>query len=190
MNAKIRANVSGPLVGTKTGHGLIGPNHKEMMSGLHNPAWWTHLRLATPYYPDGQFLVRLLKTGGEVAFTNGTCVWTQTAGRNHYLPWAIPATLADEMGLYFEITCLETDLPTFVTRIIGFHEMPHLSPYDHYLFVDGSGHIIMGWGGQFRVWPEPAWGEAHKIVTPLNYSDSVSREYYPTGWLDRIDLSH
>ena len=187
MNAIIRKTVHGPIVGNKTVYGIMSSGHTEKMDGLHNPAWWTHLKLISPYYTDGQFLVRLLKEDGEVAF-NKYCTWTQNSGQIHYLPWAIPAKLADAMGLHLEITCLETDVPTFVTRIIGFHEMPHLSPYDRYLFVDGSGHIVLAWEGQFRVWPEPAFGERHRIVTPLAYGDSTSVHYYPMGWLERLDL--
>ena len=186
MNAMIRTNVA--IAGHKSGHGMMEPNHKEMMTGLHNPAWWTYLRLSSGYMPDAQFRVRFLKADGAPAFTNGSCTWTQVSGQTHYLPWAIPATLADEMGLHFEITCLETDIATFVTRVIGFHEMPHLSPYDRYLFVDGSGHIVMAWGGQFREWPEPVWGQRHRLVTPLAYGDPRSRHYYPMGWLERVDL--
>jgi hypothetical protein len=188
MNALIRKNAPATTPGTKTHHGLIQPNHKESMSSLHNPAWWTYVKLTSAYHVEDQFLVRLLKTGGDFAFDNKSCIWTQNSGKIHHLPWAIPAKLADAMGLYLEITCLETDLPTFVSRVIGFHEMPHMSPYDRYLFVDGSGHIKMAWAGQFRVWPEPAWGESHRIVTPLAYGDPTSSHYYPTGWLERIDL--
>ena len=187
MNALIRKNAPSTMPGTMTHHGLINPGHKEIMAGLHNPAWWTHVRLISPI-AEAQFFVRLLKRDGEIAFTNKPCVWTQNSGQTRYLPWAIPAKLADAMGLYLDITCLESDVATFVTRVIGFHEMPHLSPYDRYLFVDGSGHIVMAWEGQFQVWPEPAWGEPHRIVMPLAYADPASSYYYPTGWLDRIDL--
>jgi len=187
MNALIRKNAPATMPGTKTGYGMISPGHKEPLSSLHNPAWWTYLKLVSPY-TESQYMVRLLKADGDVAFTNKSCVWTQNAGQIHYLPWAIPAKLADAMGLYVEITCLETDLPTFVTRILGFHEMPHLSPHDRYLFVDGAGHMVLAYEGHFQVWPEPVWGEAHRIVTPLAYGDPTSAHYYPTCWLDRVDL--
>ena len=188
MNELIRTNAKATTPGTKTLYGVISANHKETLDSLHNPAWWSYLRLVSPYYPEGQFRVKFLKSDGLPVFDNGSCEWTQAAGQTRHLPWAIPATMADTLGIYCEITCLETDAPTFVTRILGFHEMPQLSPYDHYLFVDGSGHIKMAWAGQFRIWPEPAWGERHRVVTPLAYGDPASRHYYPMGWLERLDL--
>lgn len=188
MNELIRMNAKATMPGTMTHHGYIKLGHKERMTGLHNPAWWSYIRLASLQFPDGQFRIRLLKSDGLPAFDNGSCEWTQAAGQTRYLPWAIPATMADTLGIYCEITCLETDAPTFVTRILGFHEMPHLSPYDRYLFVDETGHIKMAWAGQFRIWPEPAWGERHCVVTPLVHGDPASRHYYPTGWLERIEF--
>ena len=187
MNALIRRNAPATTPGTKTSYGMISPGHKEPMSSLHNPAWWTYLKLVSPY-TESQYMVRLLKADGSIAFTNKSCVWTQNDGQTRYLPWAIPAKLADAMGLYLEITCLETDIATFVTRVIGFHEMPHLSPYDRYLFVDGAGHMVLAWDGMSKQQPDPVWGEPHQIVTPLAYSDPTSARYYPTCWLDRVDL--
>jgi len=182
----IRYSAPSTTPGTKTLHGVISAGHKETLDSLHNPAWWSYLRLVSPYYPAGQFRVRFLKSDGLPVFDNGSCEWIQASGQTHHLPWAIPATMADTLGIYCDITCLDTAEPTFVTRILGFHEMPHLSPYDRYLFVNEHGNIMMAWEGQFRIWPEPAWGERHRVVSPLAEPDLPFSDYYPICWLDIV----
>lgn len=188
MNAKIRSTVSGPHFGTKTVHEEIRPKYKLTMNGLHNPAWWSCLRLISQDHPHGQFRVRLLKSDGMPVFDNGRCEWIQNAAPWYYLPWAIPATMADSMGIYFEITSLDTTEPTFVVLTIGFHEMPQLSPYDRYLFVLGDGSIQMAWDGHTRSFPEPAWGERHLVITHIANNESDTVDYYPMDWQNKVPV--
>jgi hypothetical protein len=164
----------------ETGHKTLNQQHagtyRETLVGLHEPAWWTGLRLATPAnQPPMQFRVRLLKLHDEPAFKMAAdvCTWTQASGEWVQFPWAIPAMMANIMGLQLEITPL--DMPAagaWINTRIAFHEVPDILSYERLLFFNENGKVQHFWDGRQHVWgnpqegAEPRWQTIHTPVPP------------------------
>jgi len=157
--------------GTKTLNTSFSGVTHETLVGLHNPAWWSGIRIATD--PQRRFRIRLIKSDDSPAFdcAQNECEWEQAANVWTHLPWAIPAAMATAMDLMVEITSNDPT-PTFVSVKLCFHELTRLSIRDRYLFMNRDGRIIQQWNGSQRSWGSPVSGEPptwrtiHRLVPP------------------------
>lgn len=183
-----------PQTGTKTLHSMIRTNHKESLVGLHNPAWWTGVRLtvAGADLVDSQFRVRLLTESGLPAFgmVPQACQWVQSNRQWHPFPWPIPAAAATEIELVAEITFLDSDQPVFASIVFSFHEMTQMAVRDRYLFITEEGVVVQQWNGRRHSWgcplsgSPPEWRTIHSVVPPMTM---ILDEY---GWDDDVFCIH
>lgn len=181
--------------GTKTLNTSFTGATYEALTGLHNPAWWSGIRIAVE--PPRQFRVRLLKADGSPAFDCGQneCEWTQASNVWTRLPWAIPAEMATKMDLMVEVTAAD-QTPTFVSIKLSFHEMTLLPPRDRYLFMNKEGHIIHQWNGSQRSWgspvsgDSPTWRTIHRLVPPQQLLEGWddSKVFCVHEWDERVSF--
>ena len=137
---------------------------RETLVGLHEPAWWTGVRIGGA----GQFRVRLLKIHDQPAFPDAPeeCSWIQTGSSWRPFPWAIPAAMASHMGMTIEVEAVQSN-PEPVSMRIAFHEMRSMPTRDRYLFVRDDGAIAHMWNGRQRTWgcptegDQPLWNSLH-----------------------------
>lgn len=161
---------------------------RETLLGLHEPAWWTGVRLSG----SGQFRVRLQKAGGGPAFPEAAdeCYWVQSGGTWHPFPWVIPAAMATHMQMTVEVEPLDPLVDSTVVMHVAFHELPQLQPRDRYLFVHRDGLSIQVWNGRQRTWgcptegDEPVWNTLHLLVPP------AARLLSNPHWIDRVFCIH
>jgi len=173
---------------------MIRTNHKESLVGLHNPAWWTGVRLTVsePEYKEAQFRVRLLTEDGLPAFgvAPQACEWTQLNRQWCAFPWPIPAAAATDIELVAEITFLDSDQPVFASIVFSFHEMKLMAVRDRYLFITEKGNIVQQWNGRRHSWGSPLsgappeWRTTHSVVPPM----SMILDTY--GWEDDVFCIH
>jgi len=171
-----------PSVGYKQHPKLYRGPVQESLEDLHDPAWWTGFRIATPSpsaSPSASLTVRLLRQDGAPLYED---IPTQVGSWTPF-PWAIPAKMATAMGLYLDIPGLPHSQPYSVR--IAFQEMKQLSVKDRYLFVE-NGAIHHMWDGRRKVWNtrtgtssckgtdcrirlgEPMWRTFHILVPPMS----------------------
>lgn len=157
---------------------------RESLVGLHEPAWWTGVRIAS-LDANQEFRVELLKLHDEFAI--GT--WTQRAGVWTAFPWAIPAKMASLMGLMLRITPLGTNMttPQYAVRT-AFAELSTMPVDERYLFFDETGVVQFYWNGRRQAWgsrsqgAEPQWRSIHMLVPPSSMLE---------GWNDnRVFCMH
>jgi len=149
-----------------------GPTLTESLADLHEPAWWSGVRVAT-VVPAG-FQVRLLKGDGSPVFDLAAeaCTWVQNTHSWVQFPWAIPAAMGKALDMKLEVTILEESFP-FMEVITCFHELPQMPPRDSYLFTNTSGSLLQVWNGVKKKdgTPDrglsPAWRTIHRIVPPM-----------------------
>lgn len=166
----------------ETGHKTLNEQHagayRETLVGLHEPAWWTGVRLTTPNHPQLRFRVRLLKLHDEPAFrlAADACTWTQQSGEWVKFPWAFPAMMANMMGLQLEITPLDApEGGVWINTRIAFHEIPDIRAHEPLLFVSANGRVQHYWNGRQHVWgnldegAEPRWQTIHIPVPPSSH---------------------
>ena len=171
-----------PTVGYKQQPKLYRGPLQESLEDLHDPAWWTGFRIASPSISGSVHLtVRLLRQDGSPAFPFYEEIPTQV-GRWTPFPWAIPAKMATVMGLYLDIPGLADSQPYSLR--IAFQEMAQLSVQDRYLFVE-NGEIHHMWDGRRKVWNgrnirmesgmdcrirlgEPIWRTFHILVPSMS----------------------
>ena len=179
-----------PSVGYKQYPKLYRGPVQESLGDLHEPAWWTGFRIATPAPSISSpgpgpgpvhMTVRLLRQDGSPAFPFYEEIPTQVGCWTPF-PWAIPAKMATIMGLYLDITGLPDSQPYSVR--IAFQEMKQLSVQDRYLFVE-NGEVHHMWDGRrkvcngrnIRMEPgmdcrirlgEPMWRTFHILVPPMS----------------------
>jgi hypothetical protein len=127
---------------------------------LHKGAWWTGVLVTPSAVPDQQVDVVLRRRGGAVAFdvAEDKCKWTQKGGDWTTLPWPIPATMADEMGLYLDISLRGSPGSLYTSMKASFYELRGLAPNDRYLFVEDDGVAVHYWDDRRRVWGNPVTG--------------------------------
>ena len=179
-----------PTVGTKTLHPQYNKRIvEEKLSDLHEPAWWSGVRVAvatpTRTLENVHVHVRLMKSDRTPAIDLGSCDWVQVTNTWTKFPWAIPAAMATTLDLRLEVMIVEDENveavnePLYITVKTCFHEMPHMLPRDNYLFVNDEGHILQFWNGRQHVdgvppcgdhpgrGDHPVWRTIHRVVAPL-----------------------
>ena len=170
----------GPQTGTKTLHGT-GPVLTERLHDLHDPAWWSGVRVAT-VEPMG-FQIRLLKGDGSTVFdlAADACTWVQNTGSWVQFPWPIPAAMGKALDMKLEVTTIDGS-NTFMSVVTCFHELPLMPLRDRYLFVNADGRILQVWnGGKLldgtpdRGLP-PVWRTIHHVVPPTRLLSDWSDE--------------
>jgi len=160
-------------IGTKTVFSVVKMPHMESLSGLHNPAWWTGIRIAGL---DSSYRVRLVTSNNVLFFELPVSEWTQGDREWVYFPWAIPAMMATTMGLFVEVRALDPS-PRPLTIVLGFHELPLLPVHDRYIFVTNDGAALAHWDGvshrfgckNIHIGYEPAYCCLHRVVPPTPY---------------------
>ena len=165
------------------------------MDGLHDPAWWTGLRIAILSKSE-TFDVSLKKRDGSLAFPNG-CRWIQESNEWIVFPWPIPAKMATEMGVYVEIQTLHpTEVEQSLTVRIMFQELSRMSVFDKYLFVDKDKPLHY-WNGRRKAWgneeegAEPIWRTLHTVVPKMEQLISDSWDDTPFcihSWDEKLHI--
>jgi len=116
----------------------------EALDDLHEPAWWTGVKLVTAATEGvAIFSVRLVDRDGR-PFFDSRCVWDQPAGEWAPFPWPISATLATARGLQLRVSRIDSDQPLFLSARTCFHEMTKMDPTDSYVYVDEEGALVYG----------------------------------------------
>lgn len=144
-----------------------GPVIKESIHDLHEPAWWTGVRVSTPRPTDLEATV-VLASLDNPSFE--PMKWTQRFGELCPFPYPIPAKMAAALKLYVTVTCEQHAGPSIIC--LPFHEMPHLKSRDNYVFVNTDGSLVMAWDG--NKWcksgmdHQPKWRTIHIVVPRLS----------------------
>jgi len=179
--------------GTKTMHGT-GPVLIEKLNDLHEPAWWSGVRVVTAE-PMG-FRIRLLKGDGSPVFdlAEEACTWVQNSGSWVQFPWAIPAAMGKAIDMKLEVSALKgSGLFTAVTCC--FHELPNLKLRDRYLFMNAEGGFLHVWNG-FKKEDgapgrglQPVWRTIHGVIPPTQMlTDWNNSDFCIHEWSDKVEL--
>ena len=186
-----------PQTGTKTKHeNTTDSIIVESLADLHEPAWWSGVRVAVHNHENG-VQVRLLKGDGTPVFDSepDTCDWFQNTDTWVKFPWPIPAAMARTLDIKLEVTVLEpaAGAEPFVALTTCFHEMPHMPTRDHYLFVNGDGRPVHVWNGVKRLdgtphlRVEPEWRKIHWVVPPSAYLFSwETKAFCIHAWTEHV----
>ena len=156
-----------PMIGYKQQPMVYKGPSRESLDDLHDPAWFTGFRIASPTY-KGTISIRLLKRDGTLAFSLYQDIQA-IVGTWTPFPWPIPAKMASTMGLYVDIPGLDTHI---YSLRIAFQEMPQLSVHERYLFVENN-EVHHCWNGRRKAWgnrvegAEPVWRTLHTIVPTM-----------------------
>jgi len=199
--------IGDPTIGTKTLHPIKSRIVAEDLSDLHEPAWWSGVRvsIATPsqVLDDAVFHVRLTKRDCTPAIDMAPCEWFQTAREWHMFPWLIPAAMGKELNLRLEVALVEDAEISAINEnlYIGlttcFHEMPYMPPRDSYLFVNDEGKILQMWNGRQRVdgvpsfgnhLPRgdlPVWRKNHRVIQP-SWKWDANKLFCISDWDDIV----
>lgn len=186
--------VAGPHVGFKTIHKEI-TNLPEFidLSDLHEGAWWTGFNMLAQDTAPGMFNIELkTKDGRSVEqWKQGLSIWNP-------LPWPIPTSMAQTLGLQLHVTPMYS-LPfsSWAKFEVCFHEVNEIPVYDPLLFVTSTNKPEMHWnsalrGGGFSDASLPLYiGAPHRLVYPMKYILNVNPEYIdrraiPTGWMESV----
>jgi hypothetical protein len=151
----------------------VSEEYTFSLQRLHEGAWWTGFQISS--IDIQRVAVVLRRSGGSIAFDTAEdqCKWIQECNVWSHFPWPIPATMADEMGLYLEISLIEESGPSYLSMKAVFHELDGLDIDEHYLFIAGDGVLVHHWDGVRHVWGNPvagfspAWNTAHTVVPTL-----------------------
>jgi hypothetical protein len=141
--------------------------HSEELDSLHEPAWWTGVRVYTPGDPR-VCSMRLVREGGSLgpAFE-----WTQPTGVWTAFPWPIAAHIGKAMGLRLELRFTEEEAIPVSLRVC-FHEMPDMPNDIPYLFFDTNGFSVAAWNPSqkefvLRGSEGAAWNSIHYLVPKM-----------------------
>lgn len=133
----------------------------ETLVGLHEPAWWTGIRVSAPRDDGFEGPVRISINLNHMS-------WTQPIGELGPFPFPIPARLATEQKLDVAITIDDYVGP--IAICISFQEMTGLPVRDKYVFARPDGSLVMTWDGATRslstpdVGVDPIWRTIHYVV--------------------------
>ena len=137
----------------------------EALDDLHEPAWWTGVKLMTgAAEADAIFSVRLFDRDGRPFFAS-RCVWDQPAEEWIPFPWPISAPLAAVRGLQLRVSRIDCDQPLFMSIRTCFHEMTEMDPTDSYAYVDETGapiYLSSGSNGLEGFVPVPPMATLHQ----------------------------
>lgn len=137
----------------------------EALDDLHEPAWWTGVKLVTAATEGiAIFSVRLVDRDGR-PFFDSRCVWDQPAGEWGPFPWPISAPLATARGLQLRVSRIDCDQPLFMSARTCFHEMTKMDPTDSYVYVDEVGapvYVSSGSNGLDDYMPVPPTATLHQ----------------------------
>ena len=186
--------VAGSHVGFKTIHKEI-TNLSELvdLSDLHEGAWWTGFYMLVHGTAPQKFTV-------ELAAKDGRCIaqWEQGIGIWNPLPWPIPASMAQTLGLQIHITSTyPLSFSSWAKFEACFHEMNEIPVHDLLLFVKPDNLPEMHWngalrGGGFSDASLPLYvGAPHNLVYPMKYILNAKPAYIdcraiPTGWTESV----
>jgi hypothetical protein len=136
--------------------------HRESLDSLHEPAWWTGVRVYTPG-PERICSLRLVSRDGALG---REFEWTQTTGVWTAFPWPIAAHVANAMDLKLEIR-VEEAIP--VSMRVCFHEMPDMPNDVNYLLFGLNGDPVAAWHASQREFvlrgsEGVAWNSIHFLV--------------------------
>jgi hypothetical protein len=189
-----------PQTGYKTLTQQVGYSWSETLVGLHEPAWWTGVKLSIPDQDGATFRVSLTNRHGFIAD------WSQGTGQWHAFPWPIPAQAASIADFRIHITIDDVDGNDsyWLNMRFSFQEMPDMDPHGRYLFVEESGKLKHHWNGGQEQWgsaPDgsddedgdtrgdaPAWGREYRVVPPMSrfieYESAWNNEmsHTPAEW--------
>ena len=155
--------------GYKQFMGDVFEAHSESLDSLHEPAWWTGVRVYTPGEPR-VCSIRLVGRNGplgrEFEWNQPTGVWTA-------FPWPIAAHIGKAMGLCLELQFIAVEEAIPVSLRICFHEMPDMPNDVPYLFFDTNGSAVAAWHASqqefvLRGSEGAAWNSIHFLVPRMN----------------------
>jgi hypothetical protein len=141
--------------------------HREFLDSLHEPAWWTGVRIYTPG-TERDCSLRLVGRDGALG---REFEWTQSTGTWTAFPWPIPAHIAKELELHLEIRISGLLEPIPISLRVCFHEMPDMPNDVNYLFFNLNGDSVATWHASQREFVlrdgVAAWNSIHFLVPPM-----------------------
>ena len=166
--------IDDPTIGIKTLHPQDAHCVTETLANLHEPAWWSGVRVSVISARDRDPVVhvRLVKPDGTPAIDRGICEWFQNTDTWILFPWAIPAAMATKLDLRLVVTLVDPVEPVYIGVKTCFHEMPYMPPRDKYLFVDDAGCVLHYWNGRLHAdgtpsrGHPPTWRTIHRVILP------------------------
>ena len=183
--------------GTKTLHTRLGSEVCESLADLHEPAWWSGVRIWANRPSDLQ--ITLTKGDDSPVFDLApeTCTWVQASGEVRMLPWAIPAAMGSALNMKMKVSrAIPSDDDLFIVVTTYFHELPHMLPRDRYLYISENGTVIQYWDGKKRKdgtqerGVQPTWRTLHYVVPPTymlgNWDDHAVFCFH--DWSERLSL--
>lgn len=148
--------------------GEVFESHRESLDSLHEPAWWTGVRVYTPG-PNRPCSLRLVGRNGplgrEFEWTQQTGVWTA-------FPWPIPAHIGKELELQLELQFIAVEEAVPVSLRVCFHDMPDMPNDVNYLLVGLNGDPVAAWHASQRDFvlrgaEGVAWNSIHFLIPPM-----------------------
>ena len=152
----------------------------ETLDDLHEPAWWTGVKLITTDADAERavFTLRLMDRYGQPFFHEAP-VWDQRANVWTPFPWPIPEAFAALRGLRLRVSRIDSDEPLFMSMRTCFHDMSLMSPLAPYIFLDTEEKPILYWDG--LRWGSPQSGSLPRLTyTPIPPFEKLS------GWNDTL----
>lgn len=143
--------------------------HTEELDGLHEPYWWTGLRIAATSMSNtvrGAASVHL-RTG------DGTTIarWTQEVGQWRPLPWPLPAKAAAQQRFALDIS-LDEPTTDAIAIYVSNQRLTEIPSVPRFCFFDGSDALIALWAPDQELWCQPqvdagvypAWDTTYVLV--------------------------
>ena len=117
----------------------------ETLDDLHEPAWWTGVKLITTDADAERavFTLRLMDRYGQPFFHEAP-VWDQRANVWTPFPWPIPEAFAALRGLRLRVSRIDSDEPLFMSMKTCFHEIAEAGPF---VFINESRAPLLFWTG-------------------------------------------
>ena len=153
--------------GYKQFMGDVVEAHQEELGSLHEPAWWTGVRVYSPYE---QRMCTFRLVGRDGLSLGPQFEWSQQTGTWAAFPWPIPAFVAKAMDLKLELCFIGVEEATTVSMRICFHEMPDMPNDVNYMFFGINGFVTAAWHASqselilARSQEAAAWNSIHFLV--------------------------
>lgn len=183
--------VPSPTVNMKTVIGPATPVITIQMDDIHDPGWWTGIRIVAPVPSD--YIVEIV-ANSAIPLPAGEYRWIQSAGPWMTLPWPIPAKMARAADLQLRIHTLASTEIAGLKCELSCHDLEKEDVGGRYVFLGSTGRIAMHWNGALNGGGSTDStlplhrGVPHRIVPRMDalctaIAGGVDKEWLtPSGW--------
>lgn len=152
-------------------HGIT--RHTETLDGLHEPYWWTGLRIAVAPTSDADRVIDPITASIHLRTGDGATIarWNQEVGQWCHLPWPLPAKAATQQRFALDIS-LDAPAMDALAIYVSNQRLTGTPSVPRFCFFDGSGALTALWAPNQDLWCQPqedagvypAWNTTYVVV--------------------------